>query len=103
MTPGPAPTEISTPDAARRYEALRHAGFWFEYRRLPEPIRLLADKNFQLLKNNPAHPSLMVKKIGPFWSARVGLHYRALAKQRPDGLIWFWIGHHSQYEELLKS
>jgi hypothetical protein len=76
--------------------------FWFRYRQLPQEIRDLAQKNFTLLRNDPAHPSLRVKRIGGIWSARVGLHYRALARERAEGLVWFWIGHHSQYDLLLK-
>ena len=76
--------------------------FWYHYRYLPQAIRELADKNFTLLKNDSNHPSLRFKKIGLFWSARVGLRYRALAKERVEGLVWFWIGHHSQYDRLLK-
>lgn len=75
--------------------------FWFHYRQLPSAIRDLADKNFALLKNDPSHPSLRFKKLGPFWSARVGLHYRALAKQRTEGYVWFWIGSHSAYDSFL--
>ena len=51
--------------------------FWQRYRRLPKEVRTLADKSFQLLKNNPKHPSLQLKKVGNFWSARVGLAHRA--------------------------
>ena len=75
--------------------------FWFHYRQLPPEIRDLADKNFELLKQNPRHPSLRLKKAGVFYSARVGLHYRVLAKERSEGLVWFWIGHHSEYDRLL--
>ena len=78
-------------------------GFWFHYRRLPPPIRDLADKNFGLLKQDPQHPSLRLKKIRNYWSARVGLHYRAVAKERTEGLVWFWIGSHSEYERLLSQ
>ena len=77
-------------------------GFWFHYRHLPTEVRQLADKNFQLLRENSQRPSLRLKKIGEFWSARVGLHYRVLAKERVEGLVWFWIGHHSEYEQILK-
>ena len=77
--------------------------FWFHYRQLPQDIQELADKNFQLLKANPRHPSLRIKKIGVFYSARVGLHYRALAKERPEGWVWFWIGHHTEYDALIHS
>ena len=75
--------------------------FWFHYRELPEDIRALADKNFAMLKADPRHPSVRLKKVGVLYAARVGLHYRALARERPDGLQWFWIGHHSTYERLL--
>lgn len=76
--------------------------FWFHYRALPEEIQQLADKNFALLKESPQHPSLRFKKVGEFWSARVGLHYRALAKERKEGHVWFWIGHHGEYDQVLK-
>ncbi len=77
--------------------------FWICHRQLPAAIRALADKNFELLKANPRHSSVRLKKAGVFYSARVGLHYRALAKVRPEGLVWFWIGHHLTYDQFLKS
>jgi len=77
--------------------------FWFHYRQLPESIRILADKNFALLKDNPRHLSLRLKKVGVFWSARIGLRHRTLAKEYTEGLVWFWIGSHDRYEELLKQ
>ncbi len=47
--------------------------------------------------------SLRLKKIGVFWSARVGLRYRSLAKERQEGLVWFWIGSHDRYDQLIVS
>lgn len=78
-------------------------GFWFHYRRLPDDIRQIADKNFALLRQDSRHPSLRLKKIGQNWSARVGLHYRVLVKERAEGLIWFWIGPHDEYDQLLRG
>jgi hypothetical protein len=75
--------------------------FWFHYRRLPAEVRDLADKNFQLLRADPRHPSLHFKKIGALWSARVGLHFRALALDDAEGIHWFWIGTHADYDKLL--
>ena len=77
--------------------------FWYRDRQLPVEVRELADKNFTLLRQDPHHPSLRLKKVGSFWSARVGLHYRVLARERADGLVWFWIGHHTEYNQLLKA
>ena len=79
------------------------ADFWYHYRQLPDTIRELADKNFALLRDNPPHPSLRFKRIGDFYSARVGLHYRALARAREEGAVWFWIGGHDEYERLLNN
>lgn len=78
------------------------AEFWFHYRNLPEKVRSQADKNFKLLQINPRHPSLHLKKINMFWSVRVGLSYRALAKERDEGLVWFWIGSHERYNWLIE-
>ena len=75
--------------------------FWFHYRKLPAEVRALADKNFTILNDDSNHPSLRLKKVGVYWSVRVGLHYRALAKERPDGLLWFWVGHHGDYDSIL--
>jgi hypothetical protein len=75
--------------------------FWSHYHRLPMDIQLLADKNFKLLKANPRQPSLHFKKTGRAWSVRVGIHYRALSIEVPEGYLWFWIGHHDQYDQFL--
>ncbi len=77
--------------------------FWYCYRHLPDEVRALADKNFELLRHDPHHRSLRLKKVGSFWSARIGLHYRVLARERAEGLVWFWIGPHSEYDTLIRS
>ena len=46
---------------------------------LTEPVQRNARRNFELLKENPSHPSLQFKKVGKLWSARIGLNHRALA------------------------
>jgi hypothetical protein len=75
--------------------------FWEAYAKLPEQIRALADKNYALLKNDPRHPSLQLKKVGRFWSVRVGSRYRALAVETDGDLVWFWIGSHADYDALI--
>ncbi len=50
--------------------------FWDQYDLLPPSIKRLAEKNYQLLKQNPKHPSLHFKKIRQqLYSVRVGEHY----------------------------
>jgi hypothetical protein len=77
------------------------ARFWACYAALPEAVQRQADRDFALLKADPRHPSLHFKKVGEYWSARVGLHHRALAIESNDDLLWFWIGTHAEYDKLI--
>lgn len=75
--------------------------FWRSYQGLPKEIRVLADRNYALLKSDPTHRSLHFKKVGSLWSVRVGLHFRALATEVGADLVWFWIGSHAEYDTLV--
>ncbi len=75
--------------------------FWEMYKELPKHIQRLADKNFQLLKADPHHPSLHFKKIEGMWSARVGAHYRAIGFDHEGGVLWFWIDSHAEYDKIM--
>ncbi|AEG02226.1 hypothetical protein Metme_3872 [Methylomonas methanica MC09] len=77
------------------------SAFWSSYDQLPIEIQRLADKNFELLKTDPSHPSLQFKKVGKVWSARIGISYRALAVPVDDGFLWVWIGSHAEYDKLV--
>ena len=77
--------------------------FWQHYQQLPEDVKKLADKNYALLKADPQHPSLHFKRVGKtkqLWSVRVGMHHRALGVEKPEGIVWFWIGTHADYDRL---
>ena len=75
--------------------------FWERFEKLPASVQDLARKNFQLLKQDPDYPSLRLKKVGQFWSVRVGLSRCALAVQDGPDLIWVWIGDHDEYDRLI--
>ena len=78
--------------------------FWKLYSQLPKETQELADKNFDLLKSDPQHPSLHFKIVNPaikLWSVRVGIRYRALGVEKSDGIVWFWIGTHAEYDKLV--
>ena len=76
--------------------------FWELYQTLPRRVRRQADSNHRKLKANPFHPSVHLKQVGPYWSAGVGLSYRALAVRDGDDLVWFWIGPHTEYDRLIR-
>ena len=85
-----------------RHRASRR--FCTNYRALPVDVQRAADAGYALLKSDPRHPSLHFKKVSRrLWSVRVGLHYRALAVEQSDDLVWFWIGHHGEYDRLIHS
>jgi hypothetical protein len=71
------------------------------YSELPTEIQELANKNYQLLKENPHHPSLQLKRIEELWSVRVGKHYRAIGIDAPDGIQWIWVGSHAEYDKFI--
>jgi hypothetical protein len=75
--------------------------FWDCYRLLSLAKQALADKNFELLKQNPSHPSLHFKRVGSYYSARVSIDTRALGIAVEGGVVWFWIGTHAEYDKLV--
>lgn len=75
--------------------------FWELLHALPQEVQDLARANFELLKNDPRHPSLHFKKVGDYWSVRVGRRYRALATEVEDGFLWGWIGPHTEYDRII--
>ena len=61
---------------------------------------------FRLWILDPNHPSLRFKKVHnsmPIYSARVDLDWRAVGVLKNETMVWFWVGSHQHYEELLKS
>jgi hypothetical protein len=75
--------------------------FWDCYHALPAHVQALADRSYALLKADPQHPSLHFKRIDAFWSVRVGIHHRALGTDVTDGILWFWIGSHAEYDRII--
>jgi len=76
------------------------------YKGLPKKIQRDADRKFDLWKKNPFHPSLNFKCVNTeynIWSVRVTMDYRALAVRNEKSVIWYWIGDHNKYEQLLKA
>lgn len=76
-------------------------GFWELFAELPSGVQRRAREKYELLKTNPRHPSLRFKRIGPYWSVRVGRGYRALGTDVAGGILWGWIGSHADYDQLL--
>jgi len=70
----------------------------------PEQVRAKAEAAYRLWADNPAHPSLRYKKVHrelPIYSVRIDIDWRAVGVLRDGEIVWFWIGPHDEYEQLL--
>lgn len=75
-------------------------------RKLPRGVQNQATDSYNLWRENPNHPSLRFKKIHsalPIYSVRISKSYRAIGKLEDDTLIWFWIGNHDDYDQLINQ
>lgn len=82
-----------------------NSDFRSAFARLPQAVRHQARAAYRLFQQNPNHPSLQFKSIAPsIYSVRIGIHYRALGTRLSTNVIvWFWIGHHSEYDRLVRN
>jgi len=66
----------------------------------------MAKEAYELFQQDPWYPSLHFKKVHPtlpVYSVRVTKGYRAVGILKDDRIVWFWIGSHSSYNNLLKQ
>jgi len=73
---------------------------------LPLNIRKQAAVAYRHFRDDPNHRGLHFKKVHPtlpIYSARINDDYRVLGQMRSNGIVWFWIGKHEEYERLLKQ
>jgi len=73
---------------------------------LPKVVQRQAREAYRLFRQNPAHPGLHFKQVHPdppTYSARIGIGHRAVGVLQGDTVIWFWIGSHADYDQLLNQ
>ena len=71
---------------------------------LPEPIQGRTRKAYRQFMQDSNYPSLRFKKVHPklpIYSARINKDYRAVGQLEEDTVIWFWVGSHAEYDQLL--
>lgn len=87
---------------SRRSQAFRK-----QFAKLPANVRQHAKRAYATWKRDPGYPGLEFKQVHPtrpYFSVRVGLHWRAVSLKRADGsYVWFWIGSHAEYDSLLRG
>ena len=79
--------------------------FITSFHRLPKRIQESARRDYQLWKRDPHHPGLQFKRVGrrqEAYSVRVAIGWRALGVKEQDVIVWFWIGSHAEYDQILR-
>ncbi len=77
-----------------------------DYGRLPEQVKIQVTQTYRRWVKEPFYPSLHFKKVHsqePIWSVRVGMHYRVVGVKYDERMIWFFVGTHAEYDQLLKT
>lgn len=80
--------------------------FWKAFDKLPQNIQRRAREAYQLWKQNPYHPSLQFKIIHQtkqIYSVRIGIGWRAVGVKSNADIVWFWIGSHEEYNNLISQ
>ena len=81
-----------------------HEEFWNCYNALPKAAQKLARDKFHLWQVDAFHSSLQFKELPKnVWSVRINQNYRALGRRKDNLMVWFWIGTHAEYDQLLKQ
>ena len=74
------------------------------FRLLPQTVKHQAREAYRFFRQNPYHPGLHFRQVHPskpVYSVRIGRDYHAVGVRDGSEMVWFWIGSHNDYDELL--
>ncbi|RKU30570.1 hypothetical protein C6499_05905 [Candidatus Poribacteria bacterium] len=72
--------------------------------KLPSNIQQQAKGAYKPFRENSHHPSLQFKKTydtEPIYFVGININYRTIGVVENEEIVWFWIGPHAEYENLL--
>lgn len=76
------------------------------YDKLPKRIQESNRKAYKKWGKDSFHPSLQFKQIHsskPVYSYRISISWREIRIKEKNTKIWFWIGSHAGFDNLIKS
>ncbi len=80
-----------------------NADFWACFNALPEAVQRQARERFRLWQDDAFSSHLHFKLLfDDVWSVRVNQSHRAVGRRRGNLIVWFWIGSHAEYDQLLR-
>jgi hypothetical protein len=76
--------------------------FWKDFHGLRPEIQKLARERFKLWCEDPFAATFHFKVLfEDVWSVRVNQNYRAVGRRNGPSIVWFWIGTHDEYDQLI--
>jgi len=75
-------------------------------RELPQHVQVRAAIAYARFRVDPNHPSLRFKRVHPakpIYAVRITRDYRALGVETGGLMVWFWIGSHAAYEQIISG
>ena len=75
------------------------------FSQLPASVQRQVRAAYRRFRENPHHPGLHFKPVHPtqpIYSVRISRDYRAVGIRDADEIVWFWIGSHADYNQLLQ-
>jgi len=81
---------------------LASKAFWEAYRNLPEQNPRACRQELFLAEGKPQAPLFATQESGELLVRPCRLSLPALAIDVDEGLLWFWIGSHADYDDLIK-
>ncbi len=80
-----------------------NADFWVCFNSLPASIQQQAQEKYHLWQQDAFNAALHFKPLfADVWSVRINQAYRALGRRKGILIVWFWIGTHAEYDQVLK-
>ena len=76
------------------------------FRELPRQVQHQAKAAYQRFQEDPYYPGLRFKQVHParpIYTVRININYRAVGVKEGDEMIWFWIGSHADYDQLISQ
>ncbi len=77
--------------------------FWKCFHELPAEVQEQARRKYRLWRDDPHQATLRFKPLfDDVWSVRINQSYRSVGRKKGSLVVWFWIGTHGDYDQLLK-
>jgi len=82
------------------------AAFREAFSELPKSVQEQARRAYRQFQRDPWHPGLRFKQVHPrlpIYSVRLSKGYRAVGQRSEEHIVWFWVGSHADYDNLLSQ